>query len=460
MELQSIFARCALTPEGWRRNITVEIRPDGAISTVKSKTGAGDNGGAEVDILLPALSNLHSHSFQRLLAGAVEAPAAAGGDDDFWTWRQAMYAAIPRLDPEAIEAIAALVQMEMLEAGYAAVGEFHYIHNDATGAAYDEPALLSRCIMAAAKRSGVGLTHLPVLYMRGGVDDRPLAGAQLRFRCDEDSFAEIHAGATAELSNCPSDFRVGAAPHSLRAATPSGIIAAAALAGDQPVHIHIAEQTNEVDDVVAAYGARPVRWLIDHCEVNARWCLVHATHLDAGEVLALGRSGAVAGLCPLTESNLGDGVFNGVDYLRAGGRFGVGSDSNFRISVSEELRQFEYSQRLRDRRRLLLAEDGKSVGRTLYEGAARGGAQALGRNAGAIAPGKLADFVALDAGNDFLDGLEGDRILDTWIFAGDDRLVGDVWSAGRHVVKAGRHIHRERISRAYRNVAAKIRANQ
>lgn len=459
LESQSIFARHALTAEGWRQNITVEIGPDGVIGAVKSKTDAGENGDAQVDILLPALSNLHSHSFQRLLAGAVEAPAA-GGDDDFWTWRKAMYEVIPRLDPEAVEAIAALVQMEMLEAGYAAVGEFHYVHNDASGAAYDDPALLSRRIMAAAKQSGIGLTHLPVLYMRGGVDDRPLAGAQLRFQCNEDSFAAIHAGARAELANCPKDYRIGVAPHSLRAATPAGIAAAVALAGDQPVHIHIAEQTNEVDDVVAAYGARPVEWLLDRFEVNGRWCLVHATHLDASEVAALARSGAVAGLCPLTESNLGDGVFDGVEYLRSGGRFGVGSDSNFRISASEELRQFEYSQRLRDRRRLLLTEDGKSVGRTLYEGAARGGAQALGRNAGAIAPGRLADLVALDADNDLLAGLEGDRILDTWIFSGDDRLVSEVWSAGRHVVKAGRHIHREKISRAYRNVSAKIRTSQ
>ncbi len=460
MERQSIFARHALTPGGWRRNITVEIGPDGAITAVNPQTSVGNNGGADVDILLPALSNLHSHSFQRLLAGGVEAPSVDGGDDDFWTWRHAMYAAIPQLDPEGIEAIAALVQMEMLEAGYAAVGEFHYVHNDPSGAAYDDPALLSRRIMAAANRSGIGLTHLPVLYMRGGVDDSPLAGAQLRFKCDVDSFAEVHAGATAELANCPKDFCVGAAPHSLRAATPAGITAVAALAGDHPVHIHIAEQTNEVDDVVNAYGARPVKWLIDHCDVDARWCLVHATHLDGGEVSALARSGAVAGLCPLTESNLGDGVFNGVEYLRTGGRFGVGSDSNFRISVSEELRQFEYSQRLRDQRRLLIAADGKSVGRTLYEGAAHGGAQALGRNAGAIAPGKLADLVALDADNDLLDGVEGDRILDTWIFAGDDRLVSDVWSAGRHVVNAGRHIHREGISRAYRDAAATIRANQ
>lgn len=454
---QRILAHAALTADGWRRNVLVEIGPDGAISKVTPDVAERPRDALEVGVLLPAIANLHSHAFQRILAGGLEKPDAAAGDDDFWTWRKAMYEAVPQLTPESVEAIAALVQMEMLEAGYAASAEFHYIHNDASGASYDDKALLSRRIMAAAKTSGIGLTHLPVLYMQGGVDGRPLQGGQLRFGLDENGFADVVAGAMAELETCPDDFRIGVAPHSLRAVTQDGLRFAIELAGERPVHIHAAEQTAEIEETLAVYGARPVQWLLEHCNVNGQWCLIHSTHLNAEEVNGLARSGAVAGLCPLTEGNLGDGIFEGVSYLRAGGRFGIGSDSNFRISVSEELRQFEYSQRLRDQRRMLLAEDGKSVGRTLYEGAARGGAQALGRKAGAVAPGNLADLVALDTDNVYLAGVEGDRILDTWIFAADDRLVRDVWSAGRHVVKAGRHVARDEITSDYRNVVDKIR---
>ncbi len=454
---RQIFARRALTADGWRCDVLVEIGADGAISAVTPDFGARPAGADEVGVLLPAISNHHSHSFQRILAGAIEKPEAAEGDDDFWTWRKAMYEAVPQLTPEAVEAIAALVQMEMLEAGYAASAEFHYIHNDVSGALYDDKALLSRRVMAAAKTSGVGLTHLPVLYMQGGVDGRPLQGGQLRFGLNEEAFADVFAGAEAELASCPDDFRIGVAPHSLRAVPQQGLKFVTALAGERPIHIHIAEQTGEVEETLAVYGARPIDWLMSNFDVSAQWCLVHATHMSPEEVSALAASGAVAGLCPLTEGNLGDGIFEGVAYLRAGGRFGVGSDSNFRISVSEELRQLEYSQRLRDRQRMVLALDGKSVGRTLYEGAAHGGAQALGRNAGAIAAGKLADLVALDTDNAYLSGVEGDRILDTWIFASDDRLVRDVWSAGRHVVASGRHVAREEITSAYRNAVNKIR---
>jgi len=456
---RQIFARKALTADGWRDDVLVEIGADGVISAVMPDTADRPTDADDVAVLLPAISNHHSHSFQRILAGAIEKPEAAAGDDDFWTWRKAMYDAVPQLTPDAVEAVAALVQMEMLEAGYAASAEFHYIHNDATGAAYDDKALLSRRIMAAAKTSGVGLTHLPVLYMQGGVDGRPLQGGQLRFGLDEKAFADVLAGAEAELATCPGDFRLGVAPHSLRAVTQEGLKFVTALAGDRPIHIHIAEQTGEVEETLAIYGARPVDWLMSNFDVNEQWCLVHATHMSSGEVNALAASGAVAGLCPLTEGNLGDGVFEGAAYLSAGGRFGVGSDSNFRISVSEELRQLEYSQRLRDRRRMVLARDGKSVGRTLYEGAAQGGAQALGRNSGAIAAGKLADLVVLDTDNVYLDGIEGDRILDTWIFASDDSLVCDMWSAGRHVVASGRHVARDEITNAYRNAVNKIRMN-
>ena len=454
---QSIFANAALTPQGWARNVRVEIAGDGTLGVIAPEAAAR-KGDQCVDVLLPALSNLHSHSFQRVLAGMIEKASLEAGDDDFWSWRRAMYRSLSQLTPDHMQAIAALVQIEMLEAGYAAVGEFHYVHHDQGGASYTDPAETSLRLMQAAQETGIGLTHLPVLYMRGGMDDAPLEEAQKRFGCDLDRFEVLHAVAKKALKDCPSDFRIGVAPHSLRAVSKAGLDAAVKLAGDDPLHIHIAEQTAEVEAVQAAYGTRPVRWLLDNYKVGPQWCAVHATHMDASEVKDLAKSGAVAGLCPLTEANLGDGAFDGKAYMRAGGAFGVGSDSNFRISLSEELRQLEYSQRLRDQRRIVLAEKGDSVGRALYEGAAVGGGQALGRKSGRIETGALADLVALDADNALLHGLYDNAILDSWIFAGDDRLVAHVWSAGRHVVNNGRHEKRDSVIKNYQKVARELRS--
>ncbi|MEL6793790.1 MAG: amidohydrolase family protein, partial [Pseudomonadota bacterium] len=267
-----------------------------------------------------------------------------------------------------------------------------------------------------------------------------------------DRFAALKDAAGRHVSALGSDAAAGVAPHSLRAVTREGLAAAARLAGDDPIHIHVAEQTAEVDELLASYGARPVEWLMANADVGRNWCLIHLTQMTAAETEATARSGAVAGLCPITESNLGDGIFDGVDYLAHGGAFGVGSDSNVRISLSEELRTLEYSQRLRDRSRAALATAGASIGRTLFEGAAHGGARALGRASGRIAPGLWADLAALDAGALALEGAEGDAALDAWIFAVDDRLVTDVWSAGRHVVRGGRHVARDAVEARYRGV--------
>lgn len=448
-----IHAEQILTAGGWRKNCHLVIDDAGRIESIGDGSHEGAvRGGA----LLPAVSNLHSHSFQRAMAGLTE---ARGGDpeDDFWSWRALMYKFLETLGPEDIEAIAAQVQMEMLEAGYAAVGEFHYIHHRNGGAAYDNPGELSLRILAAAKETGIGLTHLPVLYMRGGLDGRPLEGGQLRFGNDADSFTRIHETVRAALKDCPDDFSLGVAPHSLRAVDQAGLSLAEKLAGNAPIHIHIAEQIREVEDVEAALGAWPVRWLLEHAPVDKRWCLVHATHMSSDETADLAKSKAVAGLCPITEANLGDGVFNAPAFFAANGRAGIGSDSNVRISLSEELRTLEYSQRLTKRRRNVLADDKRSSGRLLYEESARGGAQALGRNAGRIEPGALADLTALDMNSPVLAGLSGDAILDAWIFAGDDRLVTDVWSAGRHVVTAGRHLEHDRIERRFDKVMRKLR---
>lgn len=439
-----LFARQALLPDGWACDVRVEIRADGRIGAV---TKGAAPVGQSLDILLPAPANLHSHAFQRAMAGLTE---ARGPDpaDSFWTWRRLMFRFLDRLTPDDVQAIAAFVQMQMLEAGYGCNVEFHYLHHQPGGMPYDGLAEMAARIAAAAEQTGIALTLLPVLYQQGGCDGRALGPGQVRFGNDPDRFARLLEGTRAALAGLPADTALGVAPHSLRAVTPEGLAAAIAL-GDGPIHMHLAEQVAEVAEVQAAYGARPVRWLLDHAPVDPRWCLIHCTQMEPDETLALAATGAVAGLCPITESSLGDGIFDGVRWLGAGGAFGVGSDSNIRIALTEELRTLEYSQRLRDRSRAALATRTRSTGRVLFEGAARGGAQAAGRDSGAIAPGRWADLLALDGAAVDLVGRQGDTALDAWIFAGDDRAVAEVWSAGRHLVRGGRHRAHEAITAAY-----------
>ncbi|MGV8951221.1 MAG: formimidoylglutamate deiminase [Cypionkella sp.] len=436
-----IFAERALLPDGWAEQVRITVT-GGHITGVA--TGAAPQpGDSRVSALLPALSNLHSHAFQRAMAGMTEHRIA--GRDSFWTWRDLMYRFLDRLKPEQMEAIAALVFMEMQEAGYAAVGEFHYVHHQPGGGAYADIAELSNRIFAAAHLTGIGLTHLPVLYTYGGAGQQPLAAGQLRFGNTVDRFAALLEATRAAARTLPADTRVGIAPHSLRATNPEGLARALPLAAGNPIHIHVAEQPKEVADITAWLGARPVEWLLANTPIGADWCAIHATHMTAQETAALAKSGAVAGLCPITEANLGDGPFNGPGWLAAGGAFGIGSDSNVRISLTEELRTLEYSQRLRDIARNVMVEKDGSVGQCLYVGAALGGAQALGRKSGQIATGFLADLTAIDLSHPTLCALAPDQILDGLAFAAPDTVLTDLWSAGRHQVKDGRHVHREQI---------------
>ncbi|MFK7945228.1 MAG: formimidoylglutamate deiminase [Paracoccaceae bacterium] len=446
---QTIHAHYALLPDGWAENVRIAIT-DGRVGSVETGVPGGR------DVLLPALGNLHSHAFQRAMAGLTEARTA--GQDSFWTWRALMYRFLDRLTPDDMEAIAAQVYVEMLEAGYASVGEFHYVHHAAGGAAYKDVAELSARIAAAAAETGIGLTHLPVLYMRGGTDDRPLAGGQLRFGNDIDRYERLLERAEAAVSEVGRDARTGVAAHSLRAVGVEALTDATQLRPNAPFHIHIAEQVAEVNDILGTHGATPVQWLLEIMDVDPRWCLIHATHMTPAETDGLARSGAVAGLCPITESNLGDGIFNGGAYLGAGGVLGIGSDSNVRIALAEELRTLEYSQRLEHRARAVIATEKRSAGRMLYDAALSGGAQALGRDSAAIREGAWADMVALDEHSLHLAGLSDDRFLDAWIFAGDDRIVRDVWSAGRHVVLEGRHLNRERVEARFREVVTRLRS--
>ena len=441
-----IFAKQAKLSTGWASNVRV-THADGRITDI-APNQTPDAHDTCVDTLLPALANLHSHSFQRAMAGMTEYRMA--GKDSFWTWRDLMYRFTANLTPEHIEAIAAFVFLEMQEAGYASVGEFHYLHHQAGGTPYADLGELSGRIAAAAATTGIGLTHLPVLYTYGGAGQAPLQDGQARFGNSVDRFNDLVAKARDVVAHLPADCRVGIAPHSLRATSPDDLKAVLAAHTAGPVHIHIAEQPKEVADISAWLGARPVDWLLANAEVTTNWSLIHATYMTADETLKMAKSGAVAGLCPVTEANLGDGPFNGPSYLEAGGAFGVGSDSNVLISLTEELRTLEYSQRLRDVARNVMVVGEGSVGDTIYTGAAKGGAQALGRGAGEIAVGELADIVAIDSAAPSMCALRQDQILDGLVFAAKDDVVTDVWSAGRHAVQSGRHVKRDDIVAAYK----------
>lgn len=450
---QIIWARQALLSGGWAKDVQIALDVQGRIASVTPDTAPQ---GQQVDTLLPAPVNLHSHAFQRAMAGMTE---ARGPDprDTFWTWRRLMFRFLEHLTPDHARAISAMVQMEMLEAGYAAIAEFHYLHHQPDGTPYDDLAEMAQGHCAAAEETGIGLTLLPVLYRYGGLDRRALAPGQRRFGNDPDRFAALFDASAKAVAGLSADCGIGVAPHSLRAVQPEDLAFCAELAGDRVIHMHLAEQDEEVAEVEAALGARPVTWLLDNMPVSARWCLIHCTQMMPDETQRLARSGAVAGLCPITEASLGDGIFDGARYLSHGGRFGVGSDSNIRISLVEELRGIEYSQRLRDRARAVLATQAQSTGRVLWQGAATGGAQAASRDSGAIAPGLWADLVALDERHPDLEGRNGDMTLDTLVFTADNRAMRHVWAAGRHVVKDGTHMHRNEIVAQFRDVLRQLR---
>ena len=408
---------------------------------------------ASLGPLVPGVPNLHSHAFQRAIAGRTGRASVDG--DSFWTWRNTMYAFLDRIDGDAFGAIAAQAYVEMLEAGYTSVAEFHYVHHDPAGRPYANPAELSSRVIGAAATVGIGLTLLPVFYAHGAFGGAPPAPGQRRFVTDVESFARLHERATVAAHEHGA--AIGVAAHSLRAVTPDELPHIVALAADgSPVHIHAAEQTKEVDDCVAWSGQRPVEWLLEHARVDAQWCLVHATHMSEREVDSLARSGAVAGLAPTTEADLGDGTFAARAYVAAGGASGIGSDSNTIIDPFAELRTLEYSQRLRDRKRNVLAVDGRPVGRSLFDAAVAGGAQALAQPVGAIAVGRRADFIVLDARDAALCGQRVDDVLDAAIFAPCRRPVRDVMAAGRWRVRDGRHVERDAIFARYRRVLREL----
>ncbi len=434
--MTSIYAAAALLGDGWAENVRIAF--DGgrieSIETAASPQPDDERHG----VIVPGMVNLHSHAFQRAMSGLAELRGPSS--DSFWSWRKVMYDFALAFDPGAIETIAAQLYVEMLEAGFTRVGEFHYLHHDRDGRPYADIAEHAARIAAAASAAGVSLTLLPVFYAHAGFGGTAPGDGQKRFINSVDSFAKLMERCEAIVAALP-EGRLGIAPHSLRAVTPAELAQILPLAKDGPIHIHVAEQVKEVEDCLAWSGARPVEWLLDNAPVDGRWTLIHATHMTEAETAAMARRRAVAGLCPITEANLGDGTFSAALFLDEGGAFGIGSDSNVLISVAQELRQLEYSQRLLHRSRNVIAHAGESTGRRLFDEALKGGSRSL-RGSGALETGGSADMVALDTTRAPYFTLE--TLLDHWIF-GSGVGVDTVWVGGRKYVSNGRHVDRDRV---------------
>ena len=441
------------TPGGWVRDRVLRVS-NGAITSV-SEPEANDATKRHAGYVLPGLTSLHSHAFQRGMAGLAETRGT--GPESFWTWREVMYGFLDRLTPDDVRDIAAMAYVEMAERGFTSAVEFHYLHHDVDGRPYANRAAMAEAIVEAARDAGIGLTLLPTLYRFGGFGGVAPGHGQRRFINSPDDFEALVA-ASSHAIRAHDDARLGLALHSLRAVEPADIARAMRMLDGAPLHIHAAEQKKEVADCIAWSGRRPVRWLLDTVGLDARWCVIHATHMDADETRDLAETGAVAGLCPVTEANLGDGIFPATAFVDAGGAFGIGTDSNVLISAGEELRTLEYGQRLRDCQRVRLAAAGQSVGARLYAEALAGGARASGRVVGRLERGARADWIALDETDPVLAGAREETILDRAVFAAPTLPIKDVWIGGRRVVRHGRHVRRDTIGRRFAATMARLTA--
>ena len=443
----------ALLPEGWAHDVVIDVDRSGSIAGVE--TGASSDGATSLGrYVIPGMPNLHSHAFQRAMAGLAERVTHA--TDSFWTWRETMYRFAGRIEPDTLNAIAAQLYAELLEQGYTSVCEFHYLHHRPDGEAYEVMGATAHALVDAARETGIGLTLLPTLYMVGGFDERPLGERQQRFGHDVEGFLRLLDAMRAEedAQTC-----VGLALHSIRAVPLAAMqrLFRSPLAQEGPVHIHIAEQRAEVDECRATRGTTPVAWLLDNVAVDERWCLVHATHLTPTEVRGLARSGAIAGLCPTTEANLGDGLFPLTDFRSHGGTWGVGSDSHISVSPIEDLRWLEYGQRLTTLQRNVVADEQRpSTGANLWQESLEGGAQASGRAIGSIAVGQRADWLVIDDTLPVFAGRNVETMLDTFVFAGNRSPVRDVYVGGQRVVESGRHVRGERIAERYRAAVRRL----
>jgi formimidoylglutamate deiminase len=453
-QVSSLFAEHALLLGGWASNVSLTWDEKGVLTSVTGDTAAEPGAVRAPGPLLPGTPNLHSHAFQRAFAGLTEHRSPGAPNDSFWSWRGLMYHFAGAITPEQLRVIATALYVEMLEAGYTSVCEFHYLHHDTDGQPYADDATLSTCLIEAASLAGIGITLLPVLYQTSGFGAKPPSDGQRRFLRTTDNMLRLLERLKPMCEQ--QGMRLGLAPHSLRAVPPESlkhvVTGLTAIDPTAPIHIHIAEQTGEVEACLAWCGQRPVQWLLDHAPVDQRWCLVHATHMTPEESQRAARSGAVAGICPSTEANLGDGIFDSVSWTAAAGRWGIGSDSHACVNAAEELMQFEYSQRLALRERNVLSSEAQpSIATAMTLAAVAGGAKASGRPVAGLAVGQRMDAVALDAGHPALAGLPSpDLMLSAHVFASHrTSAIHTVWSGGQVRVQAGHHPLAEQRQHAF-----------
>ena len=445
MTKRRIFCKTLLQGNQWQHDVVMEVSPDGVIDQLEP----GNAANADVTlngIVVPGMPNTHSHTFQRLIAGLTG--ASGHQKDSFWSWRDAMYRYASQLNPEQFAVTAAWVFARMLKAGYTSCAEFHYLHHQPNGQCFDNLAEMSERLVQAASATGISMTLLPVLYQTAGFANTQLDPVQRRFVNDTEQYLRLLDDCRSLTQQQP-NIELGIAPHSLRAVP--GDALKEVMQGWQDkhcrMHIHISEQPAEVKSCLAHLGARPLTWLMDQFDVSDRWCLVHATHLSDDELHRAAVSGAVVGLCPTTEADLGDGMFRTQEWLDAGGRFSIGSDSNVRISVAEELRQLEFNERLTRGQRNVLSRPDTTCGRFLYQHAVEAGAVACGQNVGRLEPGFRADFLELDDSHLLTLGRTPDAALDSWIFAGDESVIKTVWVSGQCLIKGGRHLLDSQLDR-------------
>ena len=456
--MTSLWLESALLPQGWTANVRVSAAEGRIERITPGVPPAADDERHAIGV--PGLPNVHSHGFQRGMAGLSERRGSES--DSFWSWRELMYRFVERIDPDEFEAISALAFAEMLEGGFTRVGEFHYLHHDRGGVPFADPGELAARVAAAAAQTGIGLTLLPTFYAHAGFGGAPPSARQQRFVNDPERFAHIVEACRRSVRALPAA-SVGVAPHSLRAVTPEELAAVVAIGAGGVIHMHVAEQIREVEECVAWSGRRPIDWLLAHQSIDENWCLVHATHATDAELVAIAARGATVGLCPLTESSLGDGIFPAERFLANHGHFGIGSDSNVLIDAADELRTLEYSQRLEQRARNVLAgAAGASTGRSLFEAALRGGRRALhgtegGPDRAGLVTGGALDLVTLAADHPALLERHGDEILDSWIFAGGRGVIDCVWRAGVKLVSGGRHRERDAITARYGRALRRLR---
>jgi len=447
--IKKMWTASALLPDGWFESVEITLDEYGNITQVS--TGKPYSDGERIEVLIPGIPNVHSHAHQRAMAGLGE--RARETADSFWTWRKVMYHYLERIQPQHLFHISAQLYLEMLKAGYTCVGEFQYLHHDIEGQHYDNRAEMSLQCMQAAASVGLGFTALPVLYRYGGFGEADPLPGQKRFLNDGDDFVRI-VNSLQTATKDDANTSVGIAPHSLRAISRpllKNVIDSLGVDNLAAIHVHIAEQIKEVDDCRAWSQQRPVEWLFNHFDIDQNWCLIHATHMSEAETMTMAKSNCVAGLCPTTEANLGDGFFNAIDYFKANGRWAIGSDSHISIDPVEELRWLEYGQRLNTRNRnLLVSAQNSNTGRNLLDGVLKGGAQACGRKVGRIEAGYRADFVSLDAQQPRLYGRIQDELIDSWIFSGNVSLVESVYVGGKIVIDHGHHTHEETIAQNFR----------